>query len=102
MAGYSGTLQTSINVCEVKFISVESGEQWAQFLPFRLSSGTIEENDEIFRISWYHDRYSKHVSPRLRAIVVTDLEDYMNQRPDSKFLRTASLMPGVWSNTSGT
>ena len=81
---------------------MESGEQWTQFLLFRLSSGTIEENDEILRVSWYHDRYSKHVSPRLQATVVTYLEDYMDPISDSKFLRTASLMPGIESNTSRT
>jgi hypothetical protein len=52
----------------------------------------------IFRIRWYHDRYSKHVSPRLRA-TVTDLEDYVGQILESKLLRTASLMPGVGSYT---
>jgi hypothetical protein len=44
MAGYSGILQNCINVREVKFISVESGEQWTQFLLFWLSSGTTVEN----------------------------------------------------------
>ena len=40
----------------MKSIVVESGEQWTQILLSRLSSGTIEENDEILRVNWYHDR----------------------------------------------
>ena len=81
---------------------MESGEQWTKFLLFRLSSGTIEGNDAILRVIWYHDRNSKRVSPRLQATVVTYLEYYVDQISDLKLLRTASLMPGVGSNTSRT
>lgn len=92
MAGYVGILQTCVNVCEMKSIIVEQGEQWTHILLPRLSSGTIEENDVILRVSWYHDRYSKRLFPRLRATVVTDLEDCVDQISDSKLLRKASLM----------